>query len=72
MPLNVECSLCKIKFGDILSAQKHFMKIHKNVDPKNYLSFIKEEESDILNPMLNNQKKVIDTDKTVHVCNYCG
>ena len=70
-PINLECSICKIKFGDIVSAQKHFIKNHKYSGTKNMAS-IKHESTPSPIQMTTSQRMVFDSLKNVHSCNYCG
>ncbi|OTF79530.1 hypothetical protein BLA29_007345, partial [Euroglyphus maynei] len=78
---NLECYICKIKFGDAISAQKHFLKHHKHSNYKGMVSIMKnndqnlDENASLSNgqPTTTNQKKVFDINaKNVHVCNFCG
>ncbi|XP_027198504.2 uncharacterized protein LOC113792774 isoform X1 [Dermatophagoides pteronyssinus] len=79
---NLECYICKIKFGDAISAQKHFLKHHKhsNSNYKGMTSIMKNHEQNTEEsanwkgqPTTTNQKKIFDSNaKNVHVCNFCG
>ena len=70
LQFNLECYMCKIKFGDAVSAQKHFMKNHKYSDSKSYMNLMKHNANSI--QIASNQKKVFDSMKNVHSCSYCG
>lgn len=67
----MECSVCKINFGDVISAQKHFDKFHKYSDSKDIMN-IKHGNDSTPTPLTTSQRKVFDDIKNIHSCNYCG
>ncbi|KAI2796834.1 hypothetical protein BLOT_013706 [Blomia tropicalis] len=84
-PINLECYICKIKFADIISAQKHYVKNHKYNDStitvnsnggnkSQYFNTSSKSSSDILSPVQSttSQRKVFDNAKNMHSCSYCG
>lgn len=70
-PINLECSVCKINFGDVISAQKHFDKFHKYSDSKDIMN-VKLGNDSTPTPLTTSQRKVFDDIKNIHSCNYCG
>lgn len=78
---NLECYICKIKFGDAISAQKHFLKHHKHSNYKGMVPIMKNHDQNLEESTswigqpttTTNQKKIFDSNaKNIHVCNFCG